>query len=85
MPQMVSVRLEAELVGALRQLATSRGVSLSDVLRRGAELVVGEATRTPQIIYALEITTVKLEPTGFAGVWHQPTTTGLEEARRAAS
>jgi hypothetical protein len=34
--QMVSVRLEAQLLGELRALATERGVSISDLLREAA-------------------------------------------------
>lgn len=37
---MVSVRLDGELVGMLRSIAAQRGVTVSDLLREGAELVV---------------------------------------------
>jgi hypothetical protein len=40
MPQMVSVRLEGSLIRRLRALARERGVTLSDLLREGAELVL---------------------------------------------
>lgn len=39
--EMASFRLETEIVTALRKLAAERGESLSDVLRRGALLVLG--------------------------------------------
>lgn len=40
--QMISVRLEPELVQALRNLAEATGTTLSDLLRRGAALVLEE-------------------------------------------
>ena len=40
MAQMVSVRLDGELVSRLRAIAEQRGVTVSDLLREGAELVV---------------------------------------------
>lgn len=40
MAQMVSVRLDGELVGKLRVVAKERNVTLSDLLREGAELIV---------------------------------------------
>lgn len=41
--QMVSVRLEAPLLKALRILAVERGVSISDLLREAAEDLVAES------------------------------------------
>src|SRR5919199_5102585 len=43
MAQMVSVRLDGELVSTLRNIAEQRGVTVSDLLREGAELVVADA------------------------------------------
>ncbi len=43
MAQMVSARLDGELVGRLRLVAKQRGASLSDLLRDGAKLVVEDA------------------------------------------
>ena len=40
MAQMVSVRLDGELIGKLRLVAKERNVTLSDLLREGAELIV---------------------------------------------
>ncbi len=40
MPQMVSVRLNGRLIRRLRALARQRGVTLSDLLREGAEMVL---------------------------------------------
>jgi hypothetical protein len=40
MAQMVSVRLDGELIGKLRVVARERNVTLSDLLREGAELIV---------------------------------------------
>jgi uncharacterized protein (DUF4415 family) len=39
MAQMVSVRLDGELLGKLKAVAEQRDLSLSDLLREGAELV----------------------------------------------
>jgi uncharacterized protein (DUF4415 family) len=43
MAQMVSVRLDGELVSKLRTIAQQRDVTLSDLLREGAELIVADA------------------------------------------
>lgn len=43
MAQMVSVRLDGELVGKLRIVAKERNVTLSELLREGAELIVEDA------------------------------------------
>jgi hypothetical protein len=40
MAQMVSVRLDGELIGKLRIVARERNTTLSDLLREGAELIV---------------------------------------------
>lgn len=42
-PQMVSVRLDPAVLGALRNLASGRGTSVSDLLREGAEMVLTAA------------------------------------------
>ena len=46
--QMVSVRLDGGLVSALRTIAEQRGVTLSDLLREGAELIVQDAYASAQ-------------------------------------
>jgi len=43
MAQMVSVRLDGELIGKLRIVAEQRNATLSDLLREGAELIVEDA------------------------------------------
>jgi hypothetical protein len=43
MAQMVSVRLDGELIGGLRLIARERNVTLSDLLREGAELILEDA------------------------------------------
>jgi uncharacterized protein (DUF4415 family) len=43
MAQMVSVRLDGELIGKLRIVAKERNATLSDLLREGAELIVEDA------------------------------------------
>ena len=40
MAQMISVRLDGELVSRLRAVAEQRGVTVSDLLREGAQLIV---------------------------------------------
>jgi hypothetical protein len=43
MAQMVSVRLDGELISKLRVVADERNATLSDLLREGAELIVEDA------------------------------------------
>jgi hypothetical protein len=43
MAQMVSVRLDGKLIGKLRMVAKERNVTLSDLLREDAELIVEDA------------------------------------------
>jgi predicted DNA-binding ribbon-helix-helix protein len=47
--QMVSVRLEAQLLKELRELAEEQGVSISDLLRRAAVELV-ERSRTTSVL-----------------------------------
>src|SRR5215204_4125893 len=55
MAQMVSVRLDGELVSTLRTIAEQRGVTLSDLLREGAEQVVRKtyAAARPRTSYTI--------------------------------
>lgn len=46
-PQMVSVRLDPELVRTLREIAGERGVSLSDILREASERLVASRASIP--------------------------------------
>ncbi len=48
MTQMVSVRLDGELIGKLRIVAKQRNATLSDLLREGAELIADEAYASTQ-------------------------------------
>jgi len=43
MARMMSVRLEGELIGQLREVARQRNTTVSELLREGAELVVQDA------------------------------------------
>lgn len=43
MARMMSVRLDGELIGQLREVAQQRNTTVSDLLRKGAELVVQDA------------------------------------------
>ena len=55
MAQMVSVRLDGELVSTLRTIAKQRGVTVSDLLREGAEQVVQKtyAAARPRVSYTI--------------------------------
>src|SRR5215212_398684 len=55
MGQMVSVRLDGGLVSRLRAIAEQRGVTLSDLLREGSELVVQKtyAAARPRVAYTV--------------------------------
>src|ERR687886_998631 len=55
MAQMVSVRLDGELVSTLRNIAERRGVTISDLLREGAEQVVQKtyAAARPRVNYTI--------------------------------
>jgi predicted DNA-binding ribbon-helix-helix protein len=55
MAQMVSVRLDGELVSTLRTIAEQRGVTVSDLLREGAEQVVQDTyvAARPRISYTV--------------------------------
>jgi uncharacterized protein (DUF4415 family) len=55
MAQMVSVRLDGELVSRLRAIAEQRGVTVSDLLREGAEQVVQKsyAAARPRVSYTI--------------------------------
>lgn len=48
--QMVSVRLEAQLLKDLRQLAEEQGVSISDLLRQAAVELVERSRSTPVLV-----------------------------------
>jgi hypothetical protein len=56
MAQMVSVRLDGELIGKLRVVAKERNVTLSDLLREGAELIVEDAYARARPQAAFKIT-----------------------------
>ncbi len=55
MAQMVSVRLDGELISMLRTIAEQRGVTVSDLLREGAEQVVQKtyAVTRPRVSYTI--------------------------------
>lgn len=48
MAQMVSVRLDGELIGRLRVVAKKHNVTLSDLLREGAKLIVDDEYASAQ-------------------------------------
>jgi predicted DNA-binding ribbon-helix-helix protein len=57
MPQMVSLRLEATLLHDLREVAERRGLTLSEVLREGAGLLIERERRVPVWLRILVIRT----------------------------
>ena len=67
---MVSVRLDPELVKDLRRIADERGVTLSDLLREGASLVVTYASSSP---YWVSVRSVKSLVETMAEVTKSPT------------
>jgi len=48
MDQMVSVRLDGELIARLKSVARRRGLTLSELVREGAELIVEEEYASAQ-------------------------------------
>jgi Arc/MetJ-type ribon-helix-helix transcriptional regulator len=54
--QMISVRLDPVLVAALRDLAAKRGVSLSDVLREAALLLLHREEAQNVITFRVNVT-----------------------------
>lgn len=54
--QMVSARLDPRLVAELKQLAARRGVSLSDVLREAAILLLQREAATDVITFRVVVT-----------------------------
>ncbi len=58
--QMISARLDPTLVAALRQLAQTRGVSLSDVLREAALLLLAREEPTNVIAFKVAVTNERI-------------------------
>jgi antitoxin component of RelBE/YafQ-DinJ toxin-antitoxin module len=67
---MVSVRLDAELVKDLRRIAEEQGVTMSELLREGATLVVTYAGAKP---YWVSVRSVKSLVETMAEVTKSPT------------
>lgn len=62
--QMISVRLDPTLVAALRELAAKRGVSLSDILREAALLLLQREEAQNVITFRVSVTNER--PAGIA-------------------
>jgi Ribbon-helix-helix protein, copG family len=62
--QMISARLDPVLVAALKELATKRGVSLSDVLREAALLLLQRENAQNVITFRVHVTNER--PAGIA-------------------
>lgn len=58
LPHIVSVRLQPHLIAALRELARDRGVSVSDLIREGAQWVT-EASRMRPISLQVRLVTTQ--------------------------
>jgi predicted transcriptional regulator len=54
--QMISARLDPTLVAALKQLAEKRGMSLSDVLREAALLLLRREEAQNVITFSVDVT-----------------------------
>lgn len=52
--QMVSLRLEPEVIVRLRQIATTEGTTTSELLRRGAFMVISETERANAPVVSLK-------------------------------
>jgi len=72
-PQMVSLRLDPETLAALRQLASQRKVTVSELLREGAEQVLASSMSVPVFWESLRIETSRLNATAYVS---QSTTIG---------
>jgi Ribbon-helix-helix protein, copG family len=63
--QMVSARLDPALVSSLKQLAERRGISLSDVLREAAVLLLTREDARDVVTFCVEVTN-ETRPDGIA-------------------
>jgi hypothetical protein len=58
--QMISARLDPVLVAALKQLAAKRGISLSDVLREAALLLLSREAAPNLVTFEMSVTNERL-------------------------
>ncbi|HUZ35622.1 MAG TPA: ribbon-helix-helix protein, CopG family [Streptosporangiaceae bacterium] len=73
--QMVSARLDPTLVAALKKLAAKRGMSLSDVLREAALLLLAREEASNLITFEVSVTNEHL-----GGVVHESIRQDIEIA-----
>jgi uncharacterized protein (DUF4415 family) len=80
--QMVSLRLDGDVIGALRDLANRRQTTVSELLRQGASLVLAHDAAPTQTLLVFDVKTetgsppaLMAWPSGQAG---SPTDQGLE-------
>ena len=68
--QIVSLRFEPEILATLRDIATRRGVTVSDLLREGADTVIAADQQVMQVtgLSALRITVTPPHMTTHVGV-----------------
>jgi hypothetical protein len=67
MAQMISVRLDGELVSRLRTVAEQRGVTVSDLLREGAQLIVQNEYASAQPRTSFTISGAQAAPPTWVG------------------
>jgi hypothetical protein len=58
--QMISARLDPTLVAALKQLATKRGISLSDVLREAALVLLAREEASNLVTFEFRVTNERI-------------------------
>lgn len=84
-PQMVSVRLNPELLSELRTIAEQRGMTLSEVLREAAGSAAAEYRSVPVAweISVVEVGTGTPHPVGWSR--NPPSRSGIREVRHAGA
>lgn len=78
--QMVSVRLDSEILSALRDLANERGSTVSDLLREGAGLILERETSRIEFEFAYKVFVSQCESVFDSSLAGR---TGTEGYRRA--
>jgi uncharacterized protein (DUF4415 family) len=73
--QMVSVRLEAQLVKDLRELAEHQNMSISDLLRQAAVELVGRSRSIPLLV---QFRRNEAQLTGLTGAFSSALTVGMQ-------
>jgi hypothetical protein len=78
--QVVSIRLEADTVAALRDVANRRGVTLSDLLREGASMVLIAAEQVRPIMgLSFEVVQINQQPSSGSSSEHTTNPVDLDQ------